>query len=90
MCPHDAVLNLPHISIAEQARDQMKLICMQAQLGYMLLGVMGEKRLAQFGHPNRSVIEILQSILDKTKTKVGYMIPIQVTHMIFIHTKLLF
>ena len=48
----------------------MKLICMQAQLGYVLLGVMGEKKLAQFGYPNRSVIEILQMVLDKAKTKV--------------------
>ena len=61
---------LPSIATAEQARDQMKLICMQAQLGYMLLGVMGEKKLAQFGYPNRSVIEILQMVLDKAKTKV--------------------
>ena len=63
-------MHLPSIATAEQARDQMKLICMQAQLGYMLLGVMGEKKLAQFGYPNRSVIEILQMVLDKAKTKV--------------------
>ena len=69
-CPHKAVVHLPSIATAEQARDQMKLICMQAQLGYMLLGVMGEKKLAQFGYPNRSVIEILQMVLDKAKTKV--------------------
>ena len=70
LCPHKSVLHLPTIATAEQARDQMKLICMQAQLGYMLLGVMGERKLAQFGYPNRSVIEILQLVLDKAKTKV--------------------
>ena len=69
-CPHKSVLHLSPIATAEQARDQMKLICMQAQLGYMLLGVMGERKLAQFGYPNRSVIEILQMVLDKAKTKV--------------------
>ena len=61
---------MPNICPAEQAKDQMKLICMQAQLGYVLLGVLGEKKLAQFGHPNRSVIHILQMVLDMTKTKV--------------------
>ena len=70
LCPHKSVLHLPTIATAEQARDQMKLICMQAQLGYMLLGVMGERKLEQFGYPNRSVIEILQLVLDKAKTKV--------------------
>ena len=74
LCPHKAVVDLPNIGMAEQAKDQMKLICMLAQLGYMLLGVMGQKKLAQFGYPNRSVIEILQMILDKTKTKVVLMI----------------
>ena len=74
------MLHLPNIGVAEQAKDQMKLICMQAQLGYMLLGVMGEKKLAQFGYPNRSVIEILQIVLDKTKTKVRH----KHTHIILI------
>ena len=72
LCPHKAVLHLPSIRTAEQARDQMKLICMQAQLGYMLLGVMGEKKIVEFGYPNRSVIEILQMVLTKTKTKVTF------------------
>ena len=70
LCPHEAVLQLPNICLAEQARDQMKLICMQAQLGYVLLGVLGEKKLAQFGYPNQSVIQILQMVLGVTKTKV--------------------
>ena len=72
LCPHKAVLHLPSIRTAEQARDQMKLICMQAQLGYMLLGVMGENKIVEFGYPNTSVIEILQMVLTKTKTKVTF------------------
>lgn len=85
VCPHNAVIHLPNIGAAEQARDQMKLICMQAQLGYMLLGVMGEKKLAQFGYPNRSVIEILQMVLDKAKTKVIYIIYIDTSIYIYIY-----
>ena len=55
LCPHRAVLEMPPVGVAEQAKDQLKLICLQAQLGYVLLGLMGEKRLKNYGYPHLSV-----------------------------------
>ena len=55
LCPHRAVLELPEVSLCQQAKDQLKLICLQAQLGYVLLGLMGEKRLKKYGYPHQSV-----------------------------------
>ena len=55
LCPHRAVLELPEVATSDQAKDQLKLICLQAQLGYVLLGLLGEQRLKSYGYPHKSV-----------------------------------
>ena len=62
--------SLRSIPTAEHEADKMKYICMQARLGYMLFGVLGGKKLEQFGYPDKTIIEILRIVLEKTKTKV--------------------
>ncbi len=37
---------------------------------YLLLGLLGERRLAKFGYPEKSAVEILTTILELTKTAV--------------------
>ena len=63
-------MELPKLSLAKQARDQLRLVTMKARLGYVLLGLLGEKRIRRFGYPDKSVTGILQSVLDKAGIKV--------------------
>ena len=71
MCPHDAAHKLQPIPLPKFARDQLDLISLQAKLGYVLLGIIGEKRLAMFGYPKSSVIQILKRILNLAKCEVS-------------------
>ena len=65
LCPHRSVLELPEVGLPEQAKDQLKLICLQAQLGYVLLGLMGDKRLRNYGYPHQSVKKSFTSFNEK-------------------------
>lgn len=55
LCPHRSVLDLPAVPVSEEAKDQLRLICLQAQLGYVLIGLLGERRLKSYGYPHQSV-----------------------------------
>ena len=43
---------------------------LQAKLGYVLIGILGEKCLRQYGYPHICVIRILHHILDMAGVKV--------------------
>ena len=45
---------------------------LQAKLGYVLIGILGEKCLRQYGYPHVCVIRILHHILDMAGVKVGF------------------
>ena len=70
ICPHNAVMSLPYISKAECEKDKMKYICIQARLGYVLFRLLGGSKIEEFGYPDKSIIEILNIVLTKTRTKV--------------------
>ena len=72
LCPHKAVMYLANIGDAEYEGDRRKYVSMQTRLGFVLFGVLGEDKLVQFGYPNKTVTEILESVLCKTNTKVSY------------------
>ena len=76
LCPHNALLYLANISTAEYEKDRTKYICMQTRLGFVLFGVLGDIKLKQFGYPDKTVTEILETVLRKTKTPVICFLPI--------------
>ena len=71
LSPSRAAVELPAVPLAKQARDQLRLVTMQARLGYVLLGLLGEKRIRTFGFPERSVTETLHAVLGKANIKVN-------------------
>ena len=72
LCPHKAVMYLANIGAEEYEGDRRKYVSMQTRLGFVLFGILGEDKLMQFGYPTKTVTEILESVLCKTKTKVRY------------------
>jgi hypothetical protein len=62
LCPHQAVLQLPEVGPAEQAKDHLRLLCLQAQLSYALMGMLGDKRLRLYGYPHQSVSSLTESL----------------------------
>ena len=74
LCPHDAVANgLQAYGTHHRALQQLRLIELQAKLGYVLLALLGEKRLGEMGYPNNSVIEILYAVLTQAKVAVSFL-----------------
>ena len=49
---------------------QLTLMTLQAKLGYVLIGILGEKCLRQYGYPHICVLRILHHILDMAGVKV--------------------
>ena len=49
---------------------QLTLMTLQAKVGYVLIGILGEKCLRQYGYPHVCVIRILHHILDMAGVKV--------------------
>ena len=49
---------------------QLTLVTLQAKLGYVLIGILGEKCLKQYGYPHACVIRILHHVLDLAGVKV--------------------
>ena len=72
LCPHMAVKHLPNIGAEEYEIDRNRYMCMQTRLGLVLFGVLGAKKLETFGYPDKTVTEILEMVLFKTKTPVIY------------------
>ena len=70
LCPHNAVMYLSNIGVAEYEKDRSKYMCMQTRLGFVLFGVLGDAKLKEFGYPDKTVTEILETVLWKTKTTV--------------------
>ena len=71
LCPHNSVVYLANIGDVEYEKDRSKYMCMQTRLGFVLFGVLGGTKLKQFGYPDKTVTEILESVLRKTKTSVS-------------------
>ncbi|XP_071750254.1 uncharacterized protein [Lepeophtheirus salmonis] len=70
LCPHKSVLQLPSIPASEQARDQLKLVTLQAQLGYILTGLLGYSKLnVEYDYSRSSVHQILHKILAQSNIK---------------------
>ena len=65
-----AVVELAEVPLFQQARDQLRLVTMRARLGYVLIGLLGEKGMERFGYPQRNATEILHTVLHRANTKV--------------------
>jgi len=62
---------LPKASLAEMAKDRLRLATMQARLSYVMLGLLGEKRLTSLGYPDkRTAVGVLHVVLAMARTKV--------------------
>jgi len=71
-CPHQMAESISNAgssvyTVHQRAKDQLRLIEIQAKLGYIMLALLGEKELAKLGYPTKSVIEILKAVLYKAK-----------------------
>jgi hypothetical protein len=65
------VQELPHASLSEMARGRLRLATMQAQLSYVMLGLLGEKRMFSLGYPERrNAVGVLHLVLGMARTKV--------------------
>ena len=70
ICPYDAIMSLPTNIDAENEKDKMKFMCMQAQLGYVLFRLLGAAKLEEYGYPDKPIIEILNIVLKKANMEV--------------------
>ena len=70
ICPHRAVLEGPRVKLSDQAKENLLLQTLKAQLGYVLMALLGEKRMTKYGFPEKSEVQILHMILVCTETQV--------------------
>ena len=74
-CPHVAIATgLEAYGLHQRAKNQLRLIELQAKLGYVLLAMLGEKTLTGMGYPTKSVIEILHVVLVGCKVPVRFLL----------------